>query len=176
VRGWLWPEKGWARTLVYTLKRLGRLPGTPHSIAAGFACGAAISFTPFIGFHIALAVLLCLLVRGNFVAAAVGTLVGNPWTFPFIWILTFELGQILLGAEAVHGVPPPSERWGIERMLDNLGRLMWPMTVGGIPSALVAWFVFYVPMLRAITAYQTARRNRRERARRRRPGIEPSSP
>ena len=33
----------------YLVKRVTRLSGTPHSIAAGAACGVAISFTPFLG-------------------------------------------------------------------------------------------------------------------------------
>ena len=28
-------------------------------------------------------------------AALIGTLFGNPWTFPFIWYFTFEIGQLI---------------------------------------------------------------------------------
>ncbi|WP_295813364.1 DUF2062 domain-containing protein, partial [uncultured Nitratireductor sp.] len=35
------------------------------------------------------------------VAAALGTMVGNPVTFPFIWLATFETGKFLLGEGAV---------------------------------------------------------------------------
>ena len=28
-------------------------------------------------------------------AALIGTLFGNPWTFPFIWYFTFEIGQFM---------------------------------------------------------------------------------
>ena len=35
----------------FNIQRLGRLPGTPYSIAAGFACGATVSFTPLVGLH-----------------------------------------------------------------------------------------------------------------------------
>ena len=103
LRGWLWPHIGWRRRH-YLVKRLTRLPGTPHSIAAGFACGVAISFTPFIGLHTLLSAACCaLLVRGNYLAAVVGTLVGNPWTFPFIWLVSYQLGHALLGGPAVAG-------------------------------------------------------------------------
>src|SRR5918994_7101736 len=90
LRGWLWPHIGWRRLGTYLVKRLTRLPGTPHSIAAGFACGTAISFTPFIGLHTLLSVLLSFLLRGNYLAAVVGTLVGNPWTFPVIWLMSYS--------------------------------------------------------------------------------------
>lgn len=163
LRHWLWPKIGWRRAGHYMVKRLTRLPGTPHSIAAGFACGAAISFTPFLGFHILLACLLCLVVRGNFLAAAVGTVVGNPWTFPFIWILTYQLGHWLLGTDLTY--VPPAEAWTLQRVTDNIHRLIWPMTVGGIPSGLIAGLLLYFPLARGITAFQDARRRRRERRR-----------
>ena len=59
----LWPRRGWTRMALYIQHRLGRLPGTPYRIAAGFACGAAISFTPFLGLHFVLAALGALALR-----------------------------------------------------------------------------------------------------------------
>jgi hypothetical protein len=61
----VWPQQGWRRSTLYIAHRLGRLPGTPYRVAAGFACGAAVSFTPFVGFHFLLAALLSLILRGN---------------------------------------------------------------------------------------------------------------
>ena len=45
LSGYLWPQGGWKRYGRFILLKLHRLGGTPRSIAAGFACGAAISFT-----------------------------------------------------------------------------------------------------------------------------------
>jgi uncharacterized protein (DUF2062 family) len=143
------------------------LPGTPHSIAAGFACGTAISFTPFMGLHTLLSVLLSFVVRGNYLAAMVGTLVGNPWTFPFIWVATAQLGHALLGA------PPPAEvlqEPEFHSLFHELGALIWPMTVGGLPLGALAGLAVYFPLVRMVAAYQTARRHRRERRRAERRG------
>ncbi len=52
VRDAFWPQMGWRRASQYTLYRIGRLPGSGYAIAGGFAWGAAMSFTPLIGFHI----------------------------------------------------------------------------------------------------------------------------
>ena len=41
----LWPQGGWQRYGRYLMLRLNRLKGTPRSIAAGLACGVAVSFT-----------------------------------------------------------------------------------------------------------------------------------
>ena len=88
----VWPRLGWRRYMRYMLHRLARLPGTPHNIAAGFACGVAMSFTPLVGVHILLALFLSWLIGGSLFSAIIGTIVGNPWTFPFIWLWIYNLG------------------------------------------------------------------------------------
>ena len=102
----VWPKGGWRRSGTYVAHRLRRLPGTPYRIAAGFASGAAISFTPFIGLHFILAVVLALVLRGNLIAAAIGTVVGNPWTFPIIWLWIYSLGTWLIGNDRNRLVTP----------------------------------------------------------------------
>ena len=89
------PRKGFSRLYSYMAQRVLRMPGTPYSLAAGFACGVAVSFTPLIGFHLVLAAVLAYLMRGNVIASWAGTIVGNPWTFPFIFILLHKVGIYL---------------------------------------------------------------------------------
>ena len=155
VREFVWPSGGWRRASLYIAHRLRRLPGTPYRIAAGFACGAAISFTPFIGFHFVGAALLSMLLRGSLLASAIGTVVGNPWTFPFIWTWIYALGQWLLGGEVVSELPAAlSLTYIFDRPLD----VLWPMTVGGVPTSVAAWFAFFWPVRGAVAEYQHARR------------------
>ena len=153
----VWPRAGWRRAMLYVTHRVRRLPGTPYRIAAGVACGAAISFTPFIGFHFVCAALLALLMRANVVASAIGTAVGNPWTFPFIWTWIYALGQWLIGGEAVSDLPAVL---GINYIFERPLDVLWPMTVGGVPTAIVMWFAFFVPVRAAIAEYQHVRRRR----------------
>jgi uncharacterized protein (DUF2062 family) len=161
LRGWLWPQIGWRRLGIYLVKRITRLPGTPHSNAAGFACGTAISVTPFIGLHTLLSVLLSFVVRGNYLAAMAGTLVGNPWTFPVIWLATYQVGHYLLGSTPSRAAPEPelTNRW------HEIRALIWPMTVGGVPLGALAGLAIYFPLVRLVAAYQEARRRRREHRR-----------
>jgi uncharacterized protein len=166
LRGLLWPDSGWSRASSYFLHRIKRLPGTPHGIAAGIACGAAISCTPFIGFHFALSFLLCFLVRGNYVAAALGTVVGNPWTFPFIFTWTYQLGRAVLGDTASASLRLADIDSG--NFLAEIGQLIWPMTVGSIPTGIAMWFLVYWPSKRVIATFQATRRRRREARRRER--------
>ncbi len=158
VQSFVWPKAGWGRASRYIAHRVRRLPGTPYRIAAGFACGAAVSFTPFIGLHFVFAALLALLLRGNVVASAIGTAVGNPWTFPFIWVWTFALGQWLIGAEAASDLPVTlSLSYIFERPLD----VLWPMTLGALPTALVVWMGTFWTARGAVAEYQHVRHRRR---------------
>lgn len=97
LRDLLWPRIGVRRAWNYRICRLSRLRVCPHKISLGFALGAFASFTPFIGFHFLLAAVLAFVLRGNLLASAAGTVVGNPLTFPLIWIATFKLGNALTG-------------------------------------------------------------------------------
>lgn len=156
----VWPRAGWRRASRYIAHRVRRLPGTPYRIAAGFASGAAVSFTPFIGLHFVFAALLALLLRGNVVASAIGTAVGNPWTFPFIWAWIYTLGQWLMGAEASSDFHASlSLGYIFERPLD----VLWPMTLGALPTAVVVWIGLFWPVRGAVAEYQHARRWRMRR-------------
>ncbi|MGI9451368.1 MAG: DUF2062 domain-containing protein [Geminicoccaceae bacterium] len=189
LKGWLWPAMGWRRLGTYLLMRLTRLSGTSHSIAVGFACGAAISFTPLVGLHIVLSILLAFMLRGHAIAAAVGTVVGNPWTFPFIWLATYKVGQMVLGS--AEAAPWPAVTmfkhvmvelgnlvwptltgqgsWeAVRAVLVDLRALIWPMAIGSIPLALIAGVATYFPVMRAIEAFQDVRQRRRERRREKR--------
>ncbi len=56
------------------------------------------SCTPFLGFHILVAMLIAWVIRGNLIASALGTFIGNPITFPVIWLVVFEVGRYIVGA------------------------------------------------------------------------------
>lgn len=173
LRELIWPRAGWVRTSTYFAHRLRRLPGTAGWIAAGFASGAAISFTPFYGMHFVLSVLLALAVRGSLIGSALGTLVGNPWTIPPIAAWNFWLGHQLLGGGIWIGLPEHisfqyimGNLWTI--LSDHFWEIFWPMIVGSVPTAILAWFAFYFPLRSVIASYQRARRWRIERAAKRR--------
>ncbi len=153
----VWPRAGWRRASRYIAHRLRRLPGTPYRIAAGVASGAAVSFTPFIGLHFVAAALLALLLRGTVVASAIGTAVGNPWTFPFIWTWIYALGQWLMGADAASDFPATLDLdYIFERPLD----VLWPMTLGALPTAVVVWIAIFWPVRGAVAEYQHVRHRR----------------
>lgn len=162
MREALWPSMGLKRLTAYYKHRMGRLPGTPYYIAAGLATGAAVSFTPFVGGHIALGMLLCWMLRASFMAMVLGTVAaGNPWTFPFIWIGTYKLGNMMLGrvpAETGGTLPPPG--FTLSHLLEKPLELLLPMTVGSLPLAALTWVVCFLAVCQVIREYKEARRAR----------------
>ncbi|MBE6448385.1 MAG: DUF2062 domain-containing protein [Alphaproteobacteria bacterium] len=154
IKNSLWPDGGWKRYGQYLLLRLSRLKGTPSSLAAGLACGVAISFTPFVGFHFVLAALTAFLFRGNILASALGTAAGNPWTFPFIWMSVFYTGRKFLGVSADMSQHVDFLKFFEKSMralmtfdfslfFADIWPILWPMMIGCIPFYLVSWFLTY---------------------------------
>ena len=89
----MWPRRSLSRSLQYFWKRILRLRATPHAIAAGVAAGAFAAFLPFLGLHVLIAAGLAWVLRGNMIAAALGTAaVGNPLSYPLIWAATYAGG------------------------------------------------------------------------------------
>ncbi|MBL4790518.1 MAG: DUF2062 domain-containing protein [Kordiimonadaceae bacterium] len=163
VIGWLWPRTGLKRAWTYIFHRIGRLPGTTHSIAAGLASGAAVSFTPFLGLHFLLGFVLAWFTRGNMWAAAIGTVVGNPWTFPLIFALTSAIGAFLLGQDVSAYVPPLSFVTLWEDPMAYMASfipIVFPLLIGGIPVAIFVWIVCYIGVKSAITSYRARRQAR----------------
>lgn len=155
IREAVWPKAGWLRVFSYLGHRIGRLPGSAYAISCGLACGAAVSFTPFIGLHFGLSALLSWLLRGNILAAFIGTAVGNPWTFPFIWVSIFNIGKYILGMN--DGMPLP-ETMSIFYIFDNFWAVFIPMMLGGIILCIIVWPLFFFPVQYVIEKYQTDRK------------------
>lgn len=171
--GAVWPEMGWRRATQYTLIRIGRLPGTGYAIAGGFAWGAAMSFTPFIGLHIAIAVFAAWITRCSIVSAVIGTVVGNPWTFPFIWIWLYKagvamgFGQSGMSAETMDfsglfgEVTAAALKGDWSFILDTAVPILMPMLVASIPTATIVWVIFYLLLKPTIGRYKSAAAARR---------------
>jgi uncharacterized protein (DUF2062 family) len=89
-------------------------------------------------------------------AAALGTLAGNPWTFPLMFAASYRVGCWLLGQQA-----SSITALGFAGLVDNLWAFFWPMMVGSLPLMVVAWVVSYLLLVRPIAAFQERRRRRR---------------
>ena len=163
----VWPRAGWRRVVQHVWKRIRRLKDTPHAIAAGFTAGIVVSFTPLLGLHVILACLLAWALRGNIIAALLGTMAGNPLTFPFIWALLHHVGARMSGLETMTEDAPhfhPDAVPVVEMLLEeprwSLTDVFATMMLGSVPVCLLLALVVYPATLRAVGIYQKKRQKR----------------
>ncbi|QPH54431.1 DUF2062 domain-containing protein [Pontivivens ytuae] len=180
VRQGIYPKSGWRRAVEYLAHRLRRLPDSPHKVSLGLACGVFASFSPLFGLHFMAAMLCAWVVRGNLIASAIGTLFGNPITFPAIAYVSLGFGRWIMGdrgttdfdivvkafANAFAGM------WQTTKSFFGYGPSAWdrlalffqdlflPYLVGGIIPGLIAGTITYYVSRPVVRAYQARRREK----------------
>ncbi len=117
--------------------RLYRIRDFPESVAIGLAWGVSISFTPLLGFHLIICYIGTISMRGNLIAATVGSVIGNPWTFPFFFYVAYKLGLNFFFS------PLDDYEFKISFLVENFYRLFFPTLIGSLPIAIIAWVITY---------------------------------
>ncbi len=173
----VWPRRSFGRSAKYVFYRLWRLSGSPHAIAVGCAAGVFIGFTPLYGFQIVAAVLLAWILGGSIVAAAHGTFVANPISFPVIWYSTYKLGCVMLTGNVLGScgsLPEGLAGWAsavFERLMDfsmeaallvveGVWPVIKPMALGSLPIGALAAGVSYILVRQMVEMRQRRRRER----------------
>lgn len=159
VQEWVWPSMGWYNFLRLSEIKVKRNPDTIEKTAKGLAVGVFVSFIPLNGTHLLWIFLFCRMIRGGYVAGLIGSLFGNPWTFPIIWLWSYNLGHFMLGGR--HRVEAIPFKFSIEAVLNNFYAfwwdVLWPMFVGGIPTGLLFGFITYYVVVIHVKSYRVAR-------------------
>lgn len=141
------------RIISYYKLKLARLPASNYAIASGVACGAMVSFTPLLGLHFLLAIIIAFLIRGNLIAALTGTFVGNPITFPFIWGLIYNVGVY------VSNKPDKNlnSEINFEMIINQTYEIFIPMLIGGVSLAIPIWLITYLITYSFISSYKKSK-------------------
>jgi len=164
IRESLWPSMGWARTWHYYNHRIFRGGDSTRRITAGLALGAAVSHSPFLGTHFIQAVFFAFLFRVNPLAAFAGTVWGNPWTFPFIFWLSYKLGVWVCGLFGISAFIALPDDVSLSYLFAHPLSLLLPLTVGGYLSAIMVWpiayGILYYPVYRLQRTYRKERLKR----------------
>ena len=167
LRELFWPSMGWIRAAKYTRLRIVRLSDTTQKIALGLAIGAAISFTPLVGTHFIQAGFIAYLLRANFLASLIGTFVGNPWTFPFMWWAAMSFGSFifqLLGFPASVSLPDNIDLGVVWELIKTEPfRIFLPWLLGGYLLALLTTPISYMIFYQMVHGAKKARIKARER-------------
>ncbi len=175
----LWPRGGWGRAALYVKHRLRRLPDTPRKISRGILAGVFTTFTPFYGLHFVVAAIVAWILRGNVMAALLGTFFGNPLTYVPIGVVSLNLGHWILGSEPAAAMDEnifDKFRGAGEDFIWNAWYALtgtpvdwtatwvfwhdvfWPWLVGGIIPGILTGLAAYTISLPLIEVYQRRRR------------------
>jgi len=179
VKQFLWPRGGWGRAYYYVRHRVRRLPDTPEKIARGVWAGVFASWTPFYGLHFIVAALVAMVMRGNILAALLGTFFGNPLTYVPIGVVALNTGHFLLGSRPREDIEASlgakfagagSDLWhnfsamfsdevaNWHRLHVFYDEVFVPYLVGGVIPGIIASTVVYYLTVPLIAAYQNRRR------------------
>ncbi len=160
----IWPQMGWWRTIQYYKYRILRLPHSARDIAMGIAAGCVVSWTPTFPFHILQCYIFCKIARANFPAALLGTMFGNPWTFPLLFIVSYNVGNFFLGVtgldEALLFFTGETELFQQDGVIVQK---YIPTFVGGYIMAALTFPLFYYSLLYMIRAGRVSRKAVRQK-------------
>ena len=189
LREMVYPTGGFKRATRYVIHRMSRLPDEPHRIARGIFAGSLIGFLPLPGLQFVAAWGAARLMRGNVLAALLGTFNTNPITTPFFAVFAMTLGHWLLGVEA------PLTAEGIASAFGHAGADLWrnflaifttdtmhwgglirfwhdiyvPYFIGALLPGIILSLIAYYITIPIVQAYQKARHakadDRREKRR-----------
>lgn len=189
LREMIYPRGGFRRATRYVIHRMRRVPDTPHRVARGIFAGSLIGFLPLPGLQFVGAWALARLMRGNILAALLGTFNTNPLTTPFFAVLAMSLGHWMMGVKTALSAG------AIARAFENAGRDIWfnlravftdevtrwdgllqfwhdiyvPYFIGALVPGIVISLIAYYITIPLVQAYQNARAAKaKERGERRR--------
>lgn len=179
VLDFFYPRGGWARAFEYVKHRVRRLPDTPEKISRGIWAGVFTTFTPFYGLHFLVAAIIARVMRGNILAALLGTFFGNPLTYVPIAIASLSTGHFMLGtrpsgdlgrslggkfAAASGDLMHNFEALFTSAQMDwydlslFYDEVFFPYLIGGVVPGVIAATVAYYLSVPLIRVYQNRRR------------------
>lgn len=140
---------GTARLRVW-LNQLLHTHDTPQRTAAAFAVGVFFGFSPFLGLHTVLGLIVAFSFNLNRVAVLLGVYSNLPWILPAYYTLATMLGATLLRYDLPPGLLAnlrdslSNDSWGqIGHLARTLAPLLWAFglgsTIGAIALAVVAY-------------------------------------
>lgn len=112
-----------------------------RQIALGVAVGNFVGILPLVGLHTVAGIAAAHLLRLNQAVVFMGAQVSNPITFPFILVLSAQIGSLIL-----HGTL-------LELRIEGINIIEYyliPVIVGGFVLALTVATVFYFVVLRVV--------------------------
>jgi uncharacterized protein (DUF2062 family) len=146
--------RGWLEQLLHT-------HDTPQRTAAAYALGVFLGFSPLLGFHTVLGLILAFALRLNRVAVLLGVYSNLPWILVPYYTLSTWLGAALLRTEVPPGVVEAvmtsleNRSWNEFRSAaGSLKPVLWAFTFGSTVAAILLSLVSYRVSFVMITTHR----------------------
>jgi uncharacterized protein len=134
---------------------------TPQRTAAAYAIGVFFGFSPFLGLHTILGLIVAFAFNLNRVAVLLGIYSNLPWILPAYYSLATLLGATTLGVDVPPGLLQDFKNslneftWGEFRSLfRTLTPLLWAYAVGSTIGAIGLAVLAYRASLAMIVAHR----------------------
>jgi len=134
---------------------------TPTRTALAYAVGVFFGFSPFLGLHTILGLVIAFAFNLNRVAVLLGVYSNLPWILPAYYTLATMLGATVLGVDVPPGLLKDFREaltdasWGEFRSLaKTLTPLMWAYALGSLIGAVTLAGVAYRASLTMIVAHR----------------------
>lgn len=112
-----------------------------HSVSVAFFWGLFIAMLPIPG-QMAVAAGAALLFRCNLPISVALVWITNPFTMPFFFFLTFQVGRLILGTEPLMVEPELTWDW----LANEFGHLWKPLLAGSVLTGLIFGALGYFGM------------------------------
>lgn len=142
------------RYIKVTYARFLKMRGEPRQIALGLALGIMIGMTPFMGFHTVSALFLATFWKWNKIAAVAGVFITNPFTAPFIYPITYVVGNGILGLSSISNTEKALSVETVAHLIKTSPLIMVDLLAGGIIVGLPLSIVGYWGARAAIENYR----------------------
>ncbi len=136
---------------------------TPTRTAAAYAAGVFFGFSPFLGLHTVLGLVVAFAFNLNRVAVLLGVYSNLPWILPAYYTLATMLGAAILNVDVPPGLLKDFREaltdasWGEFRSLAKaLTPLLWSYALGSLIGAAILAIVAYKASLTMIVAQRRA--------------------
>ena len=152
---------GSKRSLRRYLRALLVLDEPPERTAGTYALGVFLGFSPLVGLHTLIALVIIFFFRVNRLAILLGVYTNTPWTYPATLTVGTALGVWMLRIKTAVPALPEGALWtgrARELLVGNFWELLAPFVAGNFVLAAAAALVAYVVSKSLLTRYRARRR------------------
>ncbi len=163
--------------------RILHVDDTPDRIARGVAIGLVVAFSPFLGFHMIIALSIATLLKANKALAVAMVWLSNPLTLLPVYLPSYLLGRLLVGWVHPGSRIDPAQ---VDDLLSSIfslhvfmtrahtaafwqevgkvfGKIGLEVTVGGFVLGMLAAMLGYVATYQLVVRYRAVKGKRRFR-------------